>query len=184
MDSIVKKAKKMLEAAQQRQKAYADKSRRDVQFAVGDKVMLSTKNIKLKTPGTQKLMPKYVGPFEVLQQVGSTSYKLKLPDCMKMHPVFHVSLLQKYREAADGGRYQPPPPAIVFNDEEWCPIDCILKERDVSRGRGRKRQKQYLVRFTGYGSEWDQWCDEQDVTETAITAWRRSGRSPIRGGRV
>ena len=172
MDSIVKKAKKMLEAAQQRQKAYADKTRRDVQFAVGDKVMLSTKNIKLKTPGTQKLMPKYVGPFEVLQQVGSTSYKLKLPDCMKMHPVFHVSLLQKYREAADGGRYQPPPPAIVFNDEEWCPIDCILKERDVSRGRGRKRQKQYLVRFTGYGSEWDQWCDEQDVTETAITAWR------------
>ena len=174
MDQVVKKAKRMLEAAQQRQKAYADKSRRDVQYAVGEQVMLSTKNIKLKTPGTQKLMPKYIGPFEVLQKVGSTSYKLQLPDCMQMHPVFHVSLLEKYRKSTDGGRYQPPPPAIIFNDEEWCPIDRILKERNVGRGRGHKRKMQYLVRYTGYGAEWDQWCDEQDITEVALQEWRRS----------
>ena len=170
IDQAVKQAKQLLHAAQQAQQTQANRSRRDLSFQVGQQVLLSTKNIKLKTPGTQKLLPKYVGPFKVLAKAGPVAYKLHLPDCMQMHPVFHVSLLTEYKE---GGRYQPPPPEIVFDDSIWFPIDKILDERRV----GRAKKKQYLCKFTGYGSEWNQWCDEKDVTEVAIRDWRRSRAS-------
>ena len=41
------------------------------------------------------LSPKYYGPYKVLQQIGSMSYKLELPASSRVHPVFHVSCLKK-----------------------------------------------------------------------------------------
>lgn len=58
IQTVVAQAKVCLHAAQQRQKAYANTHRRDVKFSVGDEVLLSTKNIKVKTAGTHKLLPK------------------------------------------------------------------------------------------------------------------------------
>ena len=58
----LQRAKRNLRDAQQRQKAYADQNRREVTFEVGDRVLLSTKNIKLKGPeDSQKLMPHILG---------------------------------------------------------------------------------------------------------------------------
>ena len=93
-------AKNALDATQQRSKAYADKHRREVPLAVGDDVLLNTKHLNLKTPlyRTRKLMPRYVGPFEVLERIGAVVYRLRLPDTMnRPHDVFHVSLLKPYR---------------------------------------------------------------------------------------
>lgn len=50
-------AKHWMEAAQQRQKAYADQGRRPESFEVGQDVILSTANINFKGPGAPKLMP-------------------------------------------------------------------------------------------------------------------------------
>ena len=58
---VVAEAKKCLEAAQQRQKAYADQHRRDVDFAVGTEVLLNTKHIKINMKGSSKLLPRWVG---------------------------------------------------------------------------------------------------------------------------
>ena len=45
----------------------------------------------------EKLVPRYVGPFEILNGVGKVSYRLALPPQMsQVHPVFHISLLRKY----------------------------------------------------------------------------------------
>ena len=170
LDAYVKNARSLLDAAQQRQKRYADQRRREVVFAVGDQVMLDTRNIRKRTPGQQKLLPKYIGPFTVLEACGPVAYKLSLPDTMqRMHPVFHVSLLHRYRQ---DGRRQPTPAPITLMDEDWYELDAILDERVVRKGR--RKITQYLCSFKGFGAEHNEWCDEDGVTEVAVRAWRRS----------
>ena len=74
-------AKQLLAAAQDRQKSCADQKHRDVPFAVGEQVVLSTEDPKLRTPAAdaRKLVPKFVGPFKVLQQINPVAYELELP---------------------------------------------------------------------------------------------------------
>ena len=81
-----------LRNAQERQKKYADKKRRDMEFNIGDEVLLSTRNLTpiMTTGESHKLGALYIGPFKVIQKFTS-SYKLELPGHMKIHPIFHVS---------------------------------------------------------------------------------------------
>ena len=97
MSNVISEAKKHLLAAQQRQKSYVDTKRRDVSYEVGSEVLLSTSNIKLKTPGARKLLPRWIGPFEIVKRIGVVAYRLKLPETMRIHNVFHVSLLKPYK---------------------------------------------------------------------------------------
>jgi hypothetical protein len=72
-------ARKCLIAAQQRQKAFADKNCVDKTLKVGDKVLLSTKYLTLKhSKKSRKLLPEWIGPFEVVQVVGRIAYALKM----------------------------------------------------------------------------------------------------------
>ena len=69
------KAKHCLAAAQDRQKASADKRRRDApDYQPGDEVLLSTKFFKLASTTSRKLAPRWVGPFKIVEGVGQ--YKL------------------------------------------------------------------------------------------------------------
>ena len=55
--------------------------RRDHEFNVGDKVLLSTLNInKIIKQQTNKLREKFIGPYEILERIGAVAYKLKLPE--------------------------------------------------------------------------------------------------------
>jgi hypothetical protein len=80
-----------MEAAQQWQKSYADSKRRAVQFAVGQEVLLSTTNNKSKFKGSAKLLPKWIGPFKVTEEINPVAFRLKLPETLKLHDVFHAS---------------------------------------------------------------------------------------------
>ena len=45
-----------------------------------------------------KLSPRFIGPYEVIEKVGPVAYRLALPpDLEKIHNVFHVSMLRRYR---------------------------------------------------------------------------------------
>ena len=81
-----------LQRAQERQKKYADRRRRDMELQVGDEVPLSNKNLLevVAIGGSQKLGPLYCGPFTVLEKL-IVAYKLDWPPHMRVHPVFHVS---------------------------------------------------------------------------------------------
>ena len=87
-----------LKIAQDRQKSYADKRRRPLEFQVGDKVMLKISPWRgvVRFGKRGKLSPRYVGPFEVLAKVGAVAYRLKFPDELRgIHDTFHVSNLRK-----------------------------------------------------------------------------------------
>jgi hypothetical protein len=159
-----KKAQTAIEAAQQRQKLYADQRRRPVEFKLGQHVLLSTKNISLKMLGTPKLLPKYIGPFKIIAKVNDVAYKLELPASLKIHNVFHVSLLEEYRSRAQGGKVQPPPlPQLVDGQVEYAVEQILLHEyRDkaIRQGKHAKKKTQelrYLVKWAGYGIEHNTW---------------------------
>ena len=65
---------------------------------MGEHVYLRVKSKKssLKLGGCAKLVPKYCGPFDFFDRIGPIAYRLALLEDMKVHDVFHVSLLKKY----------------------------------------------------------------------------------------
>ena len=85
-----------LKIAFSRQQSYANLKRRDVQFHVGDHVFLKVSPMKglMRFGKKEKLAPRYIGPFNILDRVGGVSYRLALsPQMSQVHLVFHVSML-------------------------------------------------------------------------------------------
>ncbi|KAK1415183.1 hypothetical protein QVD17_30955 [Tagetes erecta] len=85
-------------AARDRQKSYADKRRKPLEFSVGDRVLLKVAPWKgvIRFGKRGKLNPRYVGPFKITKRVGPVAYELDLPDELSgVHNVFHVSNLKK-----------------------------------------------------------------------------------------
>ncbi|KAI3510643.1 hypothetical protein L1887_17775 [Cichorium endivia] len=87
-----------LKASRDRQKSYADKRRKPLEFQVGDLVMLKVSPWKgmIRFCKRGKLNPRYIGPFKILARIGPVAYKLQLPqELSKVHSTFHVSNLKK-----------------------------------------------------------------------------------------
>ncbi|GJT17777.1 putative reverse transcriptase domain-containing protein [Tanacetum coccineum] len=90
--------KQRIQAAQDRQKSYADLKRKPMEFEVGDRVMLKVSPWKgvVRFGKRGKLNPIYVGPFKVLAKVGAVAHRLELPqELSRVHHTFHVSNLKK-----------------------------------------------------------------------------------------
>ena len=99
--------------AQSRQKSYADVRRRPLEFEVGDhvflKVMPNREVVRFGKRG--KLSSRFIGPFEILERIGTVTYRLALPPSMTgVYEVFHISMLRKYT---------PDPPHVV----DWGQIE-------------------------------------------------------------
>ena len=88
-----------LKTAQSRQKSYADRRRKDLEFQVDDWVFLKLSPWKgvVRFGKRGKLSPRFIGPYQILEKVGPVAYRLELPsELAKVHDVFHVSMLRKY----------------------------------------------------------------------------------------
>jgi hypothetical protein len=171
MDQAILRTKLYLQAAQQRMKHFADRRRSDtVPFKVGDKVLLSTKNLSLHTNGCRKLMPRFVGPFTITRQVNPVAFQLELPSTMRIHNVFHSSLLrpcpQRDPSGADGPVGPTHPAPLIIDGHEEFEVERILdcrdkvvrtKRRGNSNQRARTTKREYLVQWAGYGPEHNQW---------------------------
>ena len=82
--------------AQSRQKIYAVVLRRPLEFEIGDHVFLKVmpKRGVVKFGKGWKLSTRFIGPFEILERIGTVAYRLALPPSMSgVHEVFHVSML-------------------------------------------------------------------------------------------
>jgi hypothetical protein len=80
---------------------------------------------------------------------------------MKIHPVFHNSLLKPYCETKEHGpNYKKPAPEIV-NDEGHYEIETILMAQPTQN----KRSTQYLIKWKGYPTSENSWLPEKELTK-------------------
>lgn len=144
------------------QAAYAEQADRhrlaSPLYRPGDKVWLTRRFIKTTRPST-KLDHKRLGPFPIVKAVGSHAYKLKLPASMRIHTVFHVSLLSPVIDSPLQGQESLPPPPVVVEGENLYFVDEVL---DSKKEGGRWS---YLVKWTGY--EDPSWEPRSNIQSTA-----------------
>ncbi|GJS51929.1 putative reverse transcriptase domain-containing protein [Tanacetum coccineum] len=94
----ISQIKDRLKAARDRQKSYADKRKKPLEFSVGDHVLLKVSHWKgvARFGKKGKLAPRFVGPFEITERIGPVAYRLRLPEELNgVHDTFHVSNLKK-----------------------------------------------------------------------------------------
>ena len=130
----------------------------------------------------KKLADKKIRPFRVKHWIGLQVYRLKLPETMWIHLVFHVSLLEPYTVNKLLGRIQEPPPPIgeIRTDGE------DTREWEVEKIVKSWRQwghLQYLVKWKGYtGPESLTWQTPQEVENCPDLIWQFHAEHPLLPG--
>ena len=174
MADTLQHARAKLEEARVRMAQQANARRREVSFQVGDMVRLSTVNLTLPSTMSRKLAARFVGPFKVDKIINPVTYRLRLPASMKIHPVFHVSLLQPWRVDSEHpthpSRLTRPPP--VDAEDNQFTVDRLLDKR--KRRRGRRWATEYLVRWEGYGPEDDSWVEVEGIHPELVAEYESS----------
>ncbi|KAF1331550.1 Retroelement pol polyprotein, partial [Globisporangium splendens] len=174
---IVNQARRNLLQAQERQKKYYDRKRRDVKFKSGDLVMLDTKNLPLKTVNVNtdlkkaKLAAKKIGPFEIEHMVNDNVARLKLPRSMqRLNPTFNIDLLSPYSVNISKfpGRPLPKATPIILDTEtgeELHIVEQLLKFRHFNR------QREWFVKWHGLPSHESTW--ERERTIKHVSHWHQ-----------
>ena len=151
-----------IQAAQDRQKAYADSHRSEREFEEGDMVFLKVrpKQSSLSLGKFKKLSARYCGLYIITKKVNSQAYALLLPPHIKVHNVFHVSLLKKY--VPDDNHILGDEIALVskdgtldINPERILQTrQCILRNRTIIK---------HLIKWKGYPEEDASWEREDSL---------------------
>nr|AAD37020.1 putative retroelement pol polyprotein [Arabidopsis thaliana] len=129
-----------LKEAQDRQKSYANKRRKELEFQVGDLVYLKAMTYKGagRFTSRKKLSPRYVGPYKVIERVGAVAYKLDLPPKLNVfHNVFHVSQLRKYLSDQEESVEDIPPGLKENMTVEAWPVRIMDRMSKGTRGKSR-----------------------------------------------
>ncbi|KAF4556639.1 Transposon Tf2-5 polyprotein-like protein 2 [Elsinoe fawcettii] len=132
----------------------------------GEKVYLLSKNIKTKRP-SKKLDHTKLGPFRILEKKNENIYKLDLPKHMRIHPVFHISLLEKAPQNAVPG-------PIELDEETQEPryeIERVLRHK-IMNGK-----RHYLIHWKGHQYSEATWEPEDHLTSQAIQDYQEENPS-------
>jgi len=87
MKEIHEKVKAVLKKSQEEMKKYVNRNRKEiVEYKVGDRVLLSTKNLtwQIRNRKTKKLMEKFIGPHKIKKIISENAVELELPVLMKL----------------------------------------------------------------------------------------------------
>jgi hypothetical protein len=168
-------ARDKMEAAQRRQAYYANSSRREQTFNVGDKVWLRTanymdrmrKHVAGNKQASLKLLPRYLGPLTITHKFSDLVYKLQLPASWSgIHNVFHISQLQAYRESPHYKHTQQPPkagPTIVRHALSAETVRAILGRKYYGYTAEDGHQYKYLIKWQDQPDSSNQWVLPDDI---------------------
>ncbi|XP_073139130.1 uncharacterized protein [Henckelia pumila] len=146
-----------IKVAQDRQASYANTHRRPLHFEVGEHVFLRVSPFrKVMRFGLKgKLLPRFIDPFEILENVGDVAYRLTLPPYLSgIHDVFHVSLLRQY--VADESHILHPTEVQLDQDLSYVeiPLKILHRKENVLRN---KRIPLVMVQWQHRGTEEETW---------------------------
>jgi hypothetical protein len=178
LDVTQNHAKKCVEEAVEYNKNRWDKSHKQPDFKIGDKVLLSTVNFN-NIGGNKNLKPSFIGPFTIKDMHGKNAVEVILSEELsRKHPVFPVSLVKPYTPR-DNTEPKPCPPVPIMepSKEEKLHVSKILKDKK-ERIQG-KDTRLYLVRYRNQSADKDEWLPESNIPDGAIHLrnYRASKRS-------
>ena len=160
-------ARRAIAKAQEEQSAQYNKGRKPVpDFRKGDRVLVNPHSldwIDAKGNGA-KLKQCWIGPFEITQRINRKVFRLRMSDKYPGFPVFNIEHLKKYEESGpEWGEHTRMPESrrkqVESNEFE---VEAIV-------GHRRKRNAlQFLVRWSGYGPQFDTWEPQQGLKNASI----------------
>jgi len=159
MKEVHEEAEAVLKKSQEEMRKYADRKRSNVEeYRVGDWVLLSTKDLKyqMKERQSEKLMERFVGPYQVKRIILTNTIELDLPSTVKIHPVVNISRVCRYKDQVKGQKKERLALIIIEEKEEY-EVEKILNKKKL---RGKD---QYLVQWKGYMAEEDTWEPRENL---------------------
>ena len=167
LEAVRSSAIEHLKKAQEHQQQYYDRKHTPRTFKMGDLVLLSTRNLKLREP-CRKLSALFIGPFRVAEAVGAQAYRLGLPPKYRIHDVFHISLLRPYFHRPGEPIANIAEPELAPDGTEVWEVEKILAERKHKGGQ------QYLLQWKGYNEDNATWEPAENFEEMhdLLEAWQ------------
>ena len=147
--------------------AKADLKRRNVQFQVGNMVMVHLNKDRLPRGSHTKLMMKKIGPCEIFEKYGENAYKVALPPDVAISPIFNVSDLTLYK----GSNKEVGTEATTHESNDWIQefpskekpqMESIINSREAMRTR-HKVHIEHLVKWKGLPDSKTTWLPETKV---------------------
>ena len=125
-------------------------------FKVGDSVWLEVTNLVMDEP-SPKLASKHHRPFKIKEKLLDLTYHLKLPPWWRIHDVFHVNVLSETKPDTIPWHWQPAPPPVKVNDEDYWVIEKYL---DAWWFWNRF---QFKIWWEGFSEEHDTWENADNI---------------------
>ena len=133
------------------------KNKIDIEFKVGDQALLTSINFNYNNSRGEKMnkifKPKFIGPFKVFEKFSKLAYKIDLPKKLKIHPVFHVSILKKY---LGNSKNKDDVQDIIEESNEYKVGKIIGK-------RAKNGQFYYLVSYDNTHTRKDEWVNIHEL---------------------
>lgn len=166
---IMECVKLNMSEAQKRMKKYYDKNRPLQNFEVGDKVLISVKNLNIEHLGihkdaSRKLGPLWIGPYPVLKKTSLDTYRLQLPIDLRLHPEFHTSLLKPHVHDINPCRLNKPNEGMISAGN---PGETSYLIEDVVGHKKVGKVIKYLVKWQGYPEDENTWENHSNIVKPA-----------------
>ncbi|GMF27780.1 unnamed protein product [Phytophthora fragariaefolia] len=170
-ETQLKVAQDRMSEAQQGMKYYYDKNILVQNFEVNDMVLLDGKNLDIRHKGyaqSKKLAPRYIGPFPVLKKILKDSYELGISKGLKLHPVFHTSLLKPYRK--DPKRRQQVNKVVLAGGTEGQLVEAAIGHRKY---KGKPQYKIWWLGESKAQATWEPVENLNQIPGLIDLYWRR-----------